>query len=84
MRTQWQPSQPVSAKEPDSRLNTLPTAASPARLPLSPPNDPLLRRRYQELTRKNLNGLMHKLFAEFTGLHFRIAWPRGHPTTGPP
>jgi AraC-like DNA-binding protein len=48
--------------------------APPARLDSCPQRDPLLQRRYRELSRKHLNGLMHRLFAEFTGLHFRIAW----------
>lgn len=59
------------------------TATRPAKKttppPAAPPNfgpqcDPLLQTRYQELTRKHLNGLMHRLFAEFTGLHFHIVW----------
>lgn len=33
-----------------------------------------MQNRYRELTRKNLDGLLNKLFAEFTGLHFHVAW----------
>jgi AraC-like DNA-binding protein len=34
----------------------------------------LLQSKYRELARKHLNKLLDKLFADFTGLHFHIAW----------
>jgi len=34
----------------------------------------LLQRKYRELIRKHLSKLLDALFAEFTGLHFHIAW----------
>lgn len=37
-------------------------------------SDALLQRRYRELIRKHLGPLLDKLFAEFTGVHFHIAW----------
>jgi AraC-like DNA-binding protein len=46
--------------------------------PVSPtrttPGERLLRSKYRELTQKHLGRLLDKLFAEFTGLHFHIAW----------
>jgi len=35
---------------------------------------PLLRRKYQDLTRQHLDELCNKLFTDFTGLHFHITW----------
>jgi AraC-like DNA-binding protein len=37
-------------------------------------NDALLQSKYRELARKHLGKLLEKLFADFTGLHFHIAW----------
>ncbi len=52
-----------------------PTATAPSALPvLASLTDPLLQKRYRELTHKHLGGLAGRLFAEFTGLHFHIAW----------
>jgi AraC-like DNA-binding protein len=34
----------------------------------------LLRRKYQDLLRNHLDKLLDKLFTEFTGIHYRIAW----------
>jgi len=42
--------------------------------PRSTPGKRLLQRRYRELIRKHLNRILENLFAEFTGLHFHIAW----------
>lgn len=42
--------------------------------PAPGPADLVLRAEYQELTRKHLNGIVGRLFAEFTGLRFHIAW----------
>jgi AraC-like DNA-binding protein len=41
--------------------------------------DPLLQERYRQLTRKHLTGLCERLFAEFTGLRFHIAWAPSPP-----
>lgn len=34
----------------------------------------LLQNKYRALTRKHLDRIFSKLFAEFTGLHFHVAW----------
>lgn len=36
--------------------------------------DAVSRQKYRELIRKHLGQLLDSLFAEFTGLHFHIAW----------
>ena len=46
------------------------------------PDDPLVRTRYRELTRKHLNRLLDRLFTEFTRLHFHIAWAPSLPHDG--
>lgn len=51
-------------------------AAPPAR---ASPNERLLQRRYRVLIRKHLSHMLERLFAEFTGLHFRTAWALGSP-----
>jgi AraC-like DNA-binding protein len=38
------------------------------------PGEKLLQHKYRELVRKHLGQLLHTLFAEFTGVHFHIAW----------
>ena len=45
-------------------------------LPHSPasPEKLLMQQKYCELVRKHLGPMMDRLFAEFTGLHFHIAW----------
>jgi hypothetical protein len=43
----------------------------------SPQNEVLSQRKYQKLIRKHLDKLLDRLFAEFTGLHFRVAWSPG-------
>lgn len=43
------------------------------RAPL-PPWDRLLLRKYQELVRRHLSHILDQIFAEFTSLHFDIAW----------
>jgi AraC-like DNA-binding protein len=40
---------------------------------------PLLRSKYQHLTRKHLDSLLARLFAEYTGLHFHTAWAPPEP-----
>lgn len=37
-------------------------------------SDTLVQRRYRDLVRKHLGPLLDNLFAEFTGVHFHIAW----------
>lgn len=39
-----------------------------------PPWERLLLRKYQELVRRHLSQILNRLFAEFTSLHFHIAW----------
>ncbi len=46
-------------------------AAPPTR---SPPVEPLHQQKYQELIHKHLTRFLDALFAEFTGVHFHIAW----------
>jgi AraC-like DNA-binding protein len=41
---------------------------------ISTGRDALLHESYRELTRKHLGGLFGGLFAEFTRLHFHVAW----------
>jgi AraC-like DNA-binding protein len=41
--------------------------------------DPLLQGKYQDLTRKHLRGLLDRLFVEFTGLQFHVAWAPSFP-----
>lgn len=36
--------------------------------------NPLRQRKYRELIRKHLDKLLGKLFAEFTGVHYHVAW----------
>lgn len=38
------------------------------------PGDALLQQQYRELIHKHLDKLINVIFAEFTGLHFRISW----------
>lgn len=46
-----------------------------AGLNLAPPApEQLLQSKYRALTRRNLGPFFDRLFAEFTGLHFHIAW----------
>jgi AraC-like DNA-binding protein len=46
-----------------------------AGLNLTPPApEQLLQSKYRALTRRNLGPFFDRLFAEFTGLHFHIAW----------
>ncbi len=57
--------------------------AVPSRLPSL--GDPLLRRKYQQLTRKHLRHVFRKVVADYTGLHFHIAWaPEGSRDWGTP
>src|SRR5512144_2278287 len=44
--------------------------------PSVPPRlgDPLLRRQYQQLTRKHLTHVFERVVADYTGLNFHIAW----------
>ncbi len=55
-----------------------PANTTPTRLSAPPiggsPDESLLRSEYQRLTRQHLGGLLDKLFADYTGLHFHIAW----------
>lgn len=44
-----------------------------------PPLEQLLLRKYQELIRKHLSQIPDALFAEFTRLHFHIAWRLASP-----
>ena len=74
MSTQGQPAKADSGKDAASRLRSAVRTAPSPRPALSPRHDPLLQKRYRELTRKHLNGLVHRLFADLTGLHFHIAW----------
>lgn len=55
-------------------------------------DDPVLQKRYRDLTRKHLSGTLDRLFTEFTGLHIHVAWApsprhewnaRDLPTDGP-
>jgi AraC-like DNA-binding protein len=39
----------------------------------------LLQRRYRELIRKHFSPVLDRLFAEFTGLHFHLAWTAATP-----
>jgi hypothetical protein len=41
---------------------------------ITPPGESLLQHKYRELIRKYLSKLLNALFAEFTGIHFHIAW----------
>lgn len=41
---------------------------------ISHANGPLLQGKYQMATRRHLSVLLDRLFADFTGLHFHIAW----------
>jgi hypothetical protein len=34
----------------------------------------LLQHKYRELVRKHLGRFLDSLFAEFTGVHFHVAW----------
>jgi len=38
------------------------------------PAERFLQTKYRELTQKNLRRLFDRLFADFTGLHFHVAW----------
>ena len=49
-----------------------PAAALPA--PSASPGEPLLQHKYRELIRKHDGKVLDALFAEFTGVHFHIAW----------
>jgi AraC-like DNA-binding protein len=53
-----------------------PTNKAAAVLPaqLFPSGEPLLQHKYRELIRKHLSKLLDALFAEFTGVHFHVAW----------
>jgi AraC-like DNA-binding protein len=66
-----------SGKGGASRPAKRPPTAPPA--PLLPPGEPLLQHKYRELIRKPLGKLLDALFAEFTGLHFHIAWTPAAP-----
>jgi AraC-like DNA-binding protein len=72
--------QPTSLKKACSGHHdpTLPAIfgrAVPPRLASSPqPQDPLVQKKYQRIVRKYLDQILNELFAEFTGLHFHIAW----------
>jgi AraC-like DNA-binding protein len=64
-----------SASHPTKKaVNAPPTA--PTR---SPPGEPLLQHKYQALIRKHLSKLLDTLYAEFTGVHFQIAWTPASP-----
>jgi AraC-like DNA-binding protein len=57
---------------------------TPASAPSAPPassrfGDQWLPRRYRELIQQHLGKLLDKLFAEFTGVHFHIAWAPAPP-----
>ena len=55
-------------------LPKLSPTTPPALADRSSPKEALRQRRYRELIRKHLGKLLDSLFAEFTGLHFHIAW----------
>jgi hypothetical protein len=61
-----------SRKDAASRSISKLIAAPPA--PQSPPGEPFLAHKYQELVRKHLGKLLDALFADFTGVHFQVAW----------
>jgi len=67
-------SKPGAGQRVPSRLEIPGQLAVPPTATPSPFSDPLLQQRYQELIRKHLGKLLDHLFAEFTGLHFHIAW----------
>ena len=72
--------QQANSEEDTSSCPTNSVATAPPPSPaLCPPDDPLLQRRYQDLTRKHLGKLFDALFAEFTGVHFHIAWKPASP-----
>lgn len=41
--------------------------------------DPLLQQKYRDLIHRHLGKFLSTLYAEFTGLHFHIAWPSALP-----
>lgn len=55
-----------------ARRVKIPSAGLPA--PSAPPGEPLMPRKYRELIQQHLGKLLDKLFADFTGVHFHIAW----------
>jgi AraC-like DNA-binding protein len=63
-----------SSKGGDSTPLILNPVAPPVLITSSQPQDPLLQKKYQRIVRKYLDQILNKLFAEFTGLHFHIAW----------
>ena len=81
----------MSRQEVVGRASRLPAGgASPSNSPLRaragetpapplPPGEPSLQHKYRELVRKHLGKLFDALFAEFTGVHFHIAWKPASP-----
>jgi AraC-like DNA-binding protein len=60
-----------------NNLERLPKTVSnvlPAQRTRPSPKEALLHRTYRELIRKHLGKLLERLFADFTGVHFHIAW----------
>jgi AraC-like DNA-binding protein len=57
-----------------------PSAAGTAGQPATS-SDALQQRKYRSLITKHLGGLLDRLFAEFTGVHFHIAWSPVPPKT---
>jgi AraC-like DNA-binding protein len=75
MRTQPTSLKPVSSGPHGPPAPAIFTRAASPRLANSlQPQDPLLQKKYREVVRKYLDQILDKLFAEFTGLHFHIAW----------
>jgi AraC-like DNA-binding protein len=66
----------------DARLGKNPAAVLPDASTGFATGSRLLQRKYQELVRKHLSHMLEKLFAEFTGLHFHIAWTVALPEGG--
>lgn len=65
---------PITSARARSRNRRRSSRSKPAALAPAPPDSPLLRTRYRELTLRHLGTFLNRLFAEFTGLHFHIAW----------
>ena len=73
-RTSRLPPGAVSSSNPPPRARAGETPA-----PLLPPDEPLQQQKYLELIRKHLGKVLDALFAEFTGVHFHIAWKPASP-----
>jgi AraC-like DNA-binding protein len=61
------------------RLSKTLPAAPPVLPGFSSTNEAVPQRRYRDLIRKHFGQLLDKLFAEFTGVHFHIAWAPAPP-----